>query len=42
MAPPITSRAITRYIFPMESVAAANREATEAWDGPLFDRFSLA
>lgn len=23
----------------MESVAASNREATEAWSGPLFDRF---
>ena len=23
----------------METVAAANREATEAWDGPLFERF---
>jgi SAM-dependent methyltransferase len=23
----------------MDSVAAANREATEAWSGPLFDRF---
>jgi SAM-dependent methyltransferase len=28
-----------RTIQPVESVAASNREATEAWSGPLFDRF---
>ena len=29
-----------RTIGGVESVAASNREATEAWSGPLFDRFS--
>lgn len=26
-------------IYAMEQIAASNREATEAWSGPLFDRF---
>ena len=28
-----------RTIYAMEQIAASNREATEAWSGPLFDRF---